>query len=158
MFFLWLIVSLLRFSQLWTGSSSDSTVLAICSLSWLSNTHDNVLSSANRVNLKNGVHCGKSLIWTRNSNGPKIEPCGTPMVIGDRSDEWLLTAVNWYRFDKYDLNHWYVAPLMPYLYNLFNRMSWSTQSKTLLKSIKIERQLFLYLNFRKYAPSCPWQH
>ena len=47
------------------------------------------------MNLKNGVHCGKSCIYsTRKSNGPKIEPCGTPMVTGDRSDEWLLTSVN----------------------------------------------------------------
>ena len=39
-------------------------------------------SSANRVNLKNRLETEKSFKDNRKRIGPKIEPCGTPDVIG----------------------------------------------------------------------------
>ena len=49
------------------------------------------MSSANRRGLVFLRHSGKSLIYNRNSNGPKIEPCGTPHSV-KRSDDTNLST------------------------------------------------------------------
>ena len=113
--FLWLTASLFAWSHKETDSSWFSTVRAMNSLSWLSKEHVKVLSSANKVKLKKGLHFGKSLMWMRNKSGPNIEPWGTPTVIGAGSEVLLLTDVYCCRFDKYDSNQRYAAPLIPYL-------------------------------------------
>ena len=45
-----------------------------------------VVSSALEINLNNFVDSGKSLMYTRNNRGPKMDPCGTPVVIGSKFD------------------------------------------------------------------------
>ena len=47
-----------------------------------SNLQDKVLSSANRINLKNGLESERSFINNRKRIGPKIETCGSPDGIG----------------------------------------------------------------------------
>ena len=44
------------------------------------------VSSANRMNLRIAEEKHKSFIYTRNSNGPNIDPCGTPQLIHFNSD------------------------------------------------------------------------
>ena len=49
------------------------------------------VSSVNSRGLVFLRHSGKSLIYNKNSNGPKIEPCGTPYLI-KCSDETKLST------------------------------------------------------------------
>ena len=52
--------------------------LSVCfNFSWYIST----ASSAN-IAIFESVQVGKSFIYTRNKNGPRILPCGTPQVIG----------------------------------------------------------------------------
>ena len=46
----------------------------------------NVVSSALISTLQSGIASGRSLICNKKRMGPKIEPCGTPWVIGSVSD------------------------------------------------------------------------
>ena len=46
----------------------------------------NVVSSPYIIILKTRLILGKSLMYIRNSKGPKIEPCGTPIEIDFVSD------------------------------------------------------------------------
>ena len=39
------------------------------------------MSSAYIMNLKKLLDSGKSFIYIKNSSGPKMEPCGTPVTI-----------------------------------------------------------------------------
>ena len=48
--------------------------------------HDKVLSSAKRLKLKNEFEFRKSLMKIKKISGPKNNPCGTPFVIGRKSD------------------------------------------------------------------------
>lgn len=44
--------------------------------------HKIVVSSAYKMHSDSVVrHCGRSLMYNRNKSGPRIEPCGTPMLI-----------------------------------------------------------------------------
>ena len=52
------------------------------------------VSSANRRGLVFLRHLGKSFIFNKNSNGPKIEPCGTPHSI-KRSDDTSQSLYCW---------------------------------------------------------------
>ena len=47
---------------------------------------NNVVSSAYIIHLNMLLACEKSFIYIINSNGPRIEPCGTPTAIGRISD------------------------------------------------------------------------
>ena len=48
------------------------------------------VSSANKTNFNNLDVLQRSLIYNRNSIGPKIYPCGTPQVIDNFSESTLL--------------------------------------------------------------------
>ena len=48
-----------------------------------------VVSSANRIKLKSVLVFTKSLIYVRKRRGPRIDPCGTPVVICSISEFWL---------------------------------------------------------------------
>ena len=47
----------------------------------LSMSQYKVVSSEYMIILKTFVHIGKSFMYIENNNGPRIEPCGTPVVI-----------------------------------------------------------------------------
>ena len=50
---------------------------------------------------------GRSLIYTRNSSGPKMLPCGTPKVTGRASDTCssFSQEVRCFQLLKYNVNH-----------------------------------------------------
>ena len=51
---------------------------------------DRAVSSAYIIQLNNFVALGRSLMYIIKSNGPRIDPCGTPVVILRVSDFVLL--------------------------------------------------------------------
>ena len=53
----------------------------------------------------------KSLMYRRNSNGSKTEPCGTPCVCFSYSELHSLILVYWYIFVRKLSNHLFVWPL-----------------------------------------------
>ncbi len=76
------------------------------------------------------------------SNGPSTEPWGTPYCTCDRYDTSSFTATNWWRSDKYDLNHANALPLMPTKFSsLFKRMLWSIVSNAALRSSRTNREI-----------------
>ena len=50
------------------------------------------------------IALGMSLTKSKNSKGPKIDPCGTPDVTGRKSDNSLSITTRCLLPDKYDLN------------------------------------------------------
>ena len=79
--------SLLTHSQLLTLLSSTFTLASRhCRLLCEQNKLE---SSANKWKSRSGADLLKSFIYKRNNNGPRTEPCGTPQVIGFRSDVTL---------------------------------------------------------------------
>ena len=81
---------------------------------FLSNLQVIVESSANKLNLKNWLEDGKSLMNKRKSSGPKIEPWGTPCVIGSLEEVMPLTLTYCERLSKYDRNQIFTRPRMPF--------------------------------------------
>ncbi len=76
------------------------------------------------------------------SNGPSTEPWGTPYCTCDRYDTSSFTATNWWRSDKYDLNHANALPLMQTEFSsLFKRMLWLIVSNAALRSRSINREI-----------------
>ena len=71
---------------------------------------------------------------TRNRTGPKIDPRDTPEIIYASFDKIALTDTFCKRPARKDLIQARIFPWIPFLFNLFNRMEWSTLSKALLKS------------------------
>ena len=80
-------------ASLWERKKSDTFLN-----SWLTfaikfsrfvSERSRVVSSANS-NAKSSEHSGKSLMYIKNSSGPKTEPCGTPM---DKSLSKLLAPL-----------------------------------------------------------------
>jgi len=63
------------------------------------------VSSAHGVISQCSNWSGKSFIYTVNSSGPRIEPCGTPIGTIAWSDLLLLQTVTWLRLKRYDSNH-----------------------------------------------------
>lgn len=49
---------------------------------------NNLVSSANSRTVEKEVEVGRSLIYVRNSKGPRILPCGTPERTGSLDDTW----------------------------------------------------------------------
>ena len=58
------------------------------------------VSSTYVMNLKTVLACEKSLIYTMNNRGHSIEPCGTPVFIGKKSDFMSSFFTNCSRFVK----------------------------------------------------------
>ncbi len=76
------------------------------------------------------------------SNGPSTEPWGTPYYTCDRYDTSSFTATNWWRSDKYDLNHASALVLMPTKFSsLLKRMLWSIVSNAALRSRSTNREI-----------------
>ena len=38
----------------------------------------------------------RSLIYIKKKRGPKMEPCGTPAIIGNHVEDWPLSNTLWY--------------------------------------------------------------
>ena len=53
-----------------------------------------LVSSANKTKAKTVDEMTMSLIYIKNSNGPNIEPCGTPHLIFKREDSTLSIDTN----------------------------------------------------------------
>ena len=67
-------LSLLDCNHSYTGTRwVSSSNVRVDKLLWL-NLQVRVLSSANKVNLKNSEHLGKSFMNIRNSKGPRVDP------------------------------------------------------------------------------------
>ena len=62
-------------------------MLIVFSLRILSKLQNNVVSSAYIKMLKILLTVGRSLIYIKNSRGPRTEPWGTPVVIGSFFEE-----------------------------------------------------------------------
>ena len=68
----------LTFKRSWLSFDSiSSTVGALM---------ERVVSCANNLALVVWRHLGKSLIYKRNKNGPRLDPCGTPHLSSFTSD------------------------------------------------------------------------
>ena len=86
-----LAVNLLARNQLLMRVSSALHInLRIVRFWWLKTRH---VSSAKR-DTKNLDASAKSLIYSKKSSGPRVEPCGTPHNIVNNSDVSPLTTVN----------------------------------------------------------------
>ena len=53
------------------------------------------------------------------SRGPRMDPCGTPQVIGNQEEETPLISVHCTLFDIYVMNQFRQLPLIPYDLKLF---------------------------------------
>ena len=80
------------------------------------------------------VLMGMSFVNTIKNSGPKIEPCGTPVVISNYSDGLPLNKTNCLRSDRYDENHRIDCCEHPYTANLSSKIVWFTRSKALRRS------------------------
>ena len=89
---------------------------------------------------------GRSVIYNRNSSGPRIVSYGTRQVNG-----WLMEHIC-VRFSKYNLNHLDAFPHMPWWLNLDKRISWSTVSKAFFKS----RKTTAFFHNQYHTPKCQW--
>ena len=84
-----------------------------------------VVSSANiTVNAFSGADLGRSFIYIKNNGGPKIESCGTPILLFDVSDEYSpsISTTN-LRLCKYDLINFKGTLLIPIFSSFLNRIS-----------------------------------
>ncbi len=61
-----------------------------------------VVSSAYKSVFTLFVYSGRSFLNNRNSNGPNIDPCGTPLIIISSSDNRLLIVTLCLRLSKYE--------------------------------------------------------
>ena len=58
------------------------------------------MSSAYIMNLKKLLDSGKSFIYIKNSSGPKMEPCGTPVTICNVLDAVSFNSTNYSLFAR----------------------------------------------------------
>ena len=73
-------------------------------------------------------------MYTKKSNGPRILPWGTPIVILAGGENASLQIVCWNRREWYERNHAKLFPATPRLLSLLTRIKRSTVSKALRKS------------------------
>ena len=66
---------------------------------------------------------GRSLMYSINRRGPRIEPWGTPREMFSRELELLPMVTNCFQLVKYDRNHSSSLPSIPYLLSLDNKIS-----------------------------------
>ncbi len=92
------------------------------------------------------------MIKIRNSRGPKIDPWGTPYLIGRRDDSVLPNFTNCNRASKYDEKKLKKLSLNPNLASLRNNILWSTESKAFARSRKIAQELsFLFKLLKSFS-------
>ena len=77
---------------------------------------------------------GRSFVKVRNSNGPIIEPWGTPDLTSDDVETNFSNFVFWCLFVRYDLIHLRVDPDNLSFCSLLRRRSWLIESNALLRS------------------------
>ena len=80
------------------------------------------------------VLMGMSFINTIKNTGPKIEPCGTPVVISDCYDCLPLNKKNCLRPERHGENHRIDCCEHPYMASFSSRIVWFTRSKALRRS------------------------
>ena len=86
---------------------------------------------------RNRPHIKQIWMNSKNRNGPKIDPWGTPQLILDKSEKWLFMLTLNARSDKDDLNHVTLFSVKPMACNLPRRISWSIVSKVFWRSISM---------------------
>ena len=59
-----------------------------------------LVSSANKIDVRRVDTLHKSLTYSKNSVGPRIEPCGTPHVIGKKHESVPLKHTYCFLFSK----------------------------------------------------------
>ena len=82
------------------------------------------------------MHSDKSLMYSKNSKGPKMVPCGVPEVTLDHSVQAHLTTTRCFRPIKKCLSQFNKQPSMPLFFSFKSRRSWGTLSKALARSKK----------------------
>ena len=92
------------------------------------------MSSANIVIFECCSSDWTPLIYIKNNNGPKMIPCGTPMVIFAGGDNALTHIDCWTRPERYQRNHSKLFPATPSDLSLLIRSRWSTVSNALRRS------------------------
>ena len=92
------------------------------------------MSSANIVIFECCSSDWMPLIYTKNNNGPKMLPFGTPMVIFAGGDNALTHIDCWTRPERYERNHSKLFPATPSDLSLLIRSRWSTVSNALRRS------------------------
>ena len=77
-------------------------------------------------------------MYSRNSIGPRTDPCGTPHKTAEASEVDMPQRTDWMRPLRYDVNH--SSTLSPIPYDVFrrrNKVSWSTVSNAADKASKV---------------------
>ena len=121
-------------SQMFVKSPFNCFSISIRSFPW--KTSQDSSAYRNRFDL---TDCGMSFTYMRDSNGPRMDPCGTPHVILDGSEQQFskFTLNNRLEIERYDLNQPMVWFEKPIALNFFNSISWSIVSKAFWKSTSI---------------------
>ncbi len=77
---------------------------------------------------------GKSLPYSKNKTGPRMEPCGTPLVTRAHFEVPFLRMTLYLLLDKNEDIQACTAPLIPMLCSFLSRRVWGTVSNALAKS------------------------
>ena len=72
---------------------------------------------------------GRSFMYIKNSNGPKIDPCGTPALIISQRKFWLLNKTLWYLLSRKLWKSVSRLSETPTVFNLHIKSSCQTLSK-----------------------------
>jgi len=119
----------------------------ICRTSLFLSTAKTFVSSAYRINFAPWRFNDRLLIYIKNKRGSRIEPCGTPWVT-ILDEDWNLCwvclllsiwdiSINCVLFIRYDWNHLFTEPLIPYESNLSSNWMWLITSYALERSGKV---------------------
>ena len=122
------LISILFWSHHWTNRSKSS-----CSSIGL---QDMILvSSANMQMLLVVTTFGRLFTKTRKRSGPKIDPCGTPLVTGYSGDFFVPTFIRCIRLSRFFLTMSTVLFGIPVECRAFRMRLWSSLSKVLANSM-----------------------
>lgn len=127
----------LTFRVKWDGSSHLEMLSKACvrccpaRAEGLADTWRTV-SSAFSWQLTSCQQSGRSLMYVPNGNGPKTDPCGTPMSLEQRLDLIPFTLTHCCLPSKYDLNH--IDDILKSGNNLFIKILRSTVSNAFFRS------------------------
>ena len=94
-----------------------------------------LVSSAYILTSDRRLQFGSSLMYNRNSRGPRNDPSGTPQRMKLVSEFTLLITVTWVLPESKARKRLMLAPLNPYSSNFDKRIRWSIVSNVFFKSI-----------------------